>query len=69
LVAVVFLLLLMLIVKIRLGASLVQLITGLVFEGPQLVGQINLELTKLLRKDGFINISEAVGVDSNKIDL
>lgn len=50
--------------KIKLGASLVQLITGLVFEGPQLVSQINLELPKLLEKDGFKNISQAIGKSS-----
>jgi dihydroorotate dehydrogenase subfamily 2 len=50
--------------KIKLGATLVQLITGLIFEGPQLVAQINLELPKLLRQDGFVNISEAIGIDS-----
>ena len=50
--------------KIKLGASLVQLITGLIFEGPQLVSQINLELPKLLEKDGFKNIKEAVGKDN-----
>jgi dihydroorotate dehydrogenase len=49
--------------KIRLGASLVQLITGLIFEGPQLVSQINIELDKLLKKDGFTNISQAIGAD------
>ncbi len=47
--------------KIKLGASLVQLITGLIFEGPTLVAQINSELPKLLEKDGFKNISEAIG--------
>ncbi len=50
--------------KIRLGASLVQLITGLVFEGPQLAAQINLELAALLKKDGFKHISEAIGIDA-----
>jgi dihydroorotate dehydrogenase len=50
--------------KIRLGASLIQMITGLIFEGPQLPAQINLELINLLKKDGFKNISEAVGVDN-----
>jgi dihydroorotate dehydrogenase subfamily 2 len=50
--------------KIRLGATLVQLVTGLIFEGPQLIAQINLELPKLLERDGFKNISEAIGVDS-----
>ncbi len=47
--------------KIKLGASLVQLITGMIFEGPQLIGKINKDLVKLLEKDGFENISEAVG--------
>lgn len=47
--------------KIKKGASLVQLITGLVYEGPQLVGQINKGLVSLLRKDGYNNIHEAIG--------
>jgi len=47
--------------KIKLGANLVQLITGMVFEGPQLAGDINYRLVKLLKNDGFENISEAVG--------
>lgn len=47
--------------KILLGASLLQLITGMIFEGPQLVGEINKGLSKLLEKDGYKNISEAVG--------
>lgn len=47
--------------KIKLGANLVQLITGLIFEGPQLVSQINRDLSKMVAKDGFKNISEAVG--------
>lgn len=49
--------------KIRAGASLVGLITGLFFEGPQLVGRINRELVTLLKNDGFSHISEAVGAD------
>ena len=49
--------------KIKAGASLVGLITGLFFEGPQLVGQINRGLVGLLKKDGFSHISEAVGAD------
>ena len=50
--------------KIKLGATLVQLITGLIFEGPQLVAQINLELPRLLKQDGFKNIKEAIGANS-----
>jgi dihydroorotate dehydrogenase len=51
--------------KIKLGASLVELITGMVFEGPQLIGEINRGLVTLLEKDGYKNIHEAIGA-SNK---
>lgn len=50
--------------KIKLGASLVQLITGMIYEGPQLIGEINRGLVKLLEGDGFVSIGEAVGVDA-----
>lgn len=50
--------------KIRLGASLVELITGMIFEGPALIGQINKGLVELLERDGFDNVSQAVGVDA-----
>jgi dihydroorotate dehydrogenase len=49
--------------KIKLGASLVQLITGLIYQGPQLASEINSRLSDLLKKDGFKNVSEAVGID------
>ncbi|NCC20325.1 dihydroorotate dehydrogenase (quinone) [Candidatus Saccharibacteria bacterium] len=52
--------------KIRAGASLVALVTGMIFEGPQVVGRINRELVALLQKDGFHTISEAVGADYKK---
>lgn len=47
--------------KIKKGASLVQLITGMIYEGPQLIGEINEGLVKLLQQDGFQNIEEAIG--------
>ena len=47
--------------KIRLGASLVQLATGMIFVGPQLIGDINRGLVALLEADGFTSIGEAVG--------
>ena len=50
--------------KIRLGASAVELITGMIFEGPSLIGQINRGLVELLDRDGFDNIRQAVGVDA-----
>ncbi len=49
--------------KIRSGASLVELYTALTYQGPALIGQIHEGLCALLTKDGFANISEAVGVD------
>ncbi len=51
--------------KIKLGASLVQLITGLIYEGPLLVAKMNKELPKLLEKDGFKNINEAIDSQLN----
>ncbi|MDX9970553.1 MAG: quinone-dependent dihydroorotate dehydrogenase [Candidatus Gracilibacteria bacterium] len=51
---------------IKNGASLVQLITGMLFEGPQLIGEINEGLVKLLRKDGFNALSEAIGKNVKK---
>ena len=51
--------------KIKLGASLIQLITGMIYQGPQLISQINLELEELLEKDGFKNIKQAVGYERN----
>ena len=50
--------------KIKLGASLVQLVTGLIYEGPLLPHEINKNLLKLLKKDGYKNISDAIGVNS-----
>ena len=47
--------------KIKRGASLVELITGMIYEGPQLIGEINAGLVKLSQKDGFKNIKEAIG--------
>ena len=38
------------------------MITGMVYEGPSVIGKINKELAKLLEKDGYKNISEAVGI-------
>lgn len=49
--------------KIRAGASLVAMVTGLIFEGPQVVGRMNNKLVELLARDGFASISDAVGAD------
>ena len=47
--------------KIRLGTSLVQLVTGLIYEGPLLIKRINQGLCRLLERDGLKNLSAAVG--------
>ncbi|MEF8814048.1 MAG: quinone-dependent dihydroorotate dehydrogenase [Halovenus sp.] len=50
--------------KIRAGASLVQLYTGLVYEGPSIARRINTGLVDRLDRDGFGSVGEAVGVDA-----
>jgi dihydroorotate dehydrogenase len=47
--------------KIGLGANLVQLITGLIYEGPGIVGLINKKISQKVTEQGFSNISEARG--------
>lgn len=47
--------------KIKRGATLVQMITGMIYEGPQQIGVINKELAELLKKDRYKNIKEAMG--------
>jgi dihydroorotate dehydrogenase len=47
--------------RIRAGASLVQLYTALVYEGPGLARRICRELKALLAQDGFVRIADAVG--------
>jgi dihydroorotate dehydrogenase len=49
--------------RLRAGASLVQLYTALVYEGPSLAGRINRELLTLLARDGFSHVGEAIGAD------
>jgi dihydroorotate dehydrogenase len=50
--------------KIRAGASLVQLYTALVFQGPRLISTIKQDLTRLLEKNGFRSVIDAVGADT-----
>tara|TARA_B100001123_G_scaffold445718_1_gene598044 strand:+ start:86 stop:1201 length:1116 start_codon:yes stop_codon:yes gene_type:complete len=50
--------------KITAGASLIQLYTGLVFQGPGIARNIVTGLAKKVRYSGFKNISEAVGINS-----
>jgi len=50
--------------KIKAGATAVQILTGFVYEGPCAVKRINQGLLRLLERDGFKSISEAVGSDT-----
>jgi len=47
--------------RIKAGASLVQILSGLIFEGPELVGNVNRGLIELIKADGYKNITEAIG--------
>jgi dihydroorotate dehydrogenase len=47
-------------VRIRAGASAVQLYSALIYEGPGLVGRIKRDLAQRLRADGFSSVSQAV---------
>lgn len=49
--------------RIRAGASLIQIYTGLVYQGPGLIIKIKRDLADLLQRDGFNSVAEAVGVD------
>ncbi len=50
--------------RVRAGASLVQLYTALVYEGPGVVRAITCGLTERLDRDGFGSLPDAVGVDA-----
>jgi dihydroorotate dehydrogenase len=47
--------------KIRAGACLVEVWTGMIYEGPSIVRNINCGLLRLLERDGFGSIADAVG--------
>lgn len=47
--------------RIRAGASLVQLYTAMVYQGPHIARRIALDLAERLKHEGFANIEEAVG--------
>jgi dihydroorotate dehydrogenase len=49
--------------KVRAGASLLQLYTALVYQGPALIPEIKAGLTARLQSDGFTSLADAVGAD------
>jgi dihydroorotate dehydrogenase len=52
--------------RIRAGASLVQLYSALVYEGPDLAGRINSELKRLAAIHGFATLAEAIGTEERR---
>jgi dihydroorotate dehydrogenase len=52
--------------KITAGASLVQLYTGFIYQGPRIVQQICEDLSKILAGEGFSNLDAAVGSRAKK---
>jgi dihydroorotate dehydrogenase len=51
--------------RIRAGATLVQVYTALIYEGPGMVQEILTGLTARMTRDGFSRIEEAIGVDAH----
>lgn len=49
--------------RIRAGASLIQLYSAIVYEGPALGARIATGLELLMKRDGFRSIAEAVGTE------
>lgn len=52
--------------RIRAGASLIQVYTGLIYRGPLLARRINEGLVQLLERDGLAHVAEAVGLDAGR---
>lgn len=48
--------------RIKLGASLVQILSSMIYEGPTLISRMNNELAEKLKANGFKHINEAIGV-------
>jgi dihydroorotate dehydrogenase len=49
--------------RLKAGASLIQIYSSLIFKGPSLPRDINRGILKLMKRDGFSNISEVIGSD------
>lgn len=54
--------------KICAGASLVQLYTGFIYQGPGIAREINEGLEKILAREGFKSLDEAVGTRANELE-
>lgn len=50
--------------RMRSGAALVQIYTGLIYEGPGMIQRLKAGLADRLRRDGFSRVDQAVGIDA-----
>ena len=53
--------------RIKAGASLIQVYTGLVYEGPGLIRSIKEGLVKLMEEEGHSSVAHIVGIESDKM--
>ena len=51
--------------RIRSGAALVQVYTGLIYEGPGMIQRMKAGVARRLADDGLSRIDEAVGIDAH----
>ncbi|MDR2081399.1 MAG: quinone-dependent dihydroorotate dehydrogenase [Campylobacteraceae bacterium] len=51
--------------RLKAGASLVQIYTSFIYEGPKIASNINKGILELMDKDGFHTINDIIGVDRN----
>jgi dihydroorotate dehydrogenase len=49
--------------RIKAGASLVQILSAMIFHGPDMIMNLNKRLIELIKADGYSNITEAIGAD------
>lgn len=49
--------------RLKAGATLIQAYSGMIFEGPSMVKNINEGILELMEKDGYSHISEVIGAD------
>ena len=52
---------------ISAGASLIQIYTGFIYEGPSVVREINEGLRKIVSREGFVSLDEAVGCRAKEL--
>jgi len=55
--------------KICAGASLIQLYTGLIYQGPRIAQEINEGLEQTILREGFGTLDEAVGSRAKELSM